>query len=413
MKRLIFTIFILFSLSLAAAPAEYRAMWVTRYELTSTKNIDELISKAVSHNFNTLFVQVCGRGTAFYDSALLPKDSSVPSFDPLSEVLSRAQKKNIEIHAWVNTLYVWSNKEKPQAPEHVLNQHQNWLLCYGQNTDGSYFLNPALPEVRQHVTNICLEIAKKYPVAGVHLDYTRLPGKKFSSNDEIACRDFEKKNGVDPRALLKNKEVAIRLYGQEEYKEYLAKWDQYNRTNINILVKEISQSLAKEKPNVLLSAAVVADYELANNNYYQDWAQWLADGYVDLIVPMAYSTREDVVHKQIVFATQLAEKYDRSLLIGLGAWQQSPERIIKHIRYTQKIREQLKFGQLAGVVLFSYDKIKENNYLEKLQRKIFTEQIARPELPINKNRFAEDIEKQKNKNEDTDIDLKYHSNIIG
>ena len=58
---------------------------------------------------------------------------------------------------------------------------------------------------------------------------------------------------------------------------------------------------------------------------------------------------------------------------------------------------------------------KENNYLEKLQRKIFTEQIARPELLINKNRFAEDIGKQKNKNEDEDaeIDLKYHSNIIG
>lgn len=416
MKRLFLVMGLFFTLAFGAGqqPVEYRAMWVTRYELTSTQNISEIINKAVSNNFNTLFVQVCGRGTAFYNSAILPKDSAASGFDPLADILEKAKKNNIEIHAWVNTLYVWSNKEKPTAADHVVNQHQNWLLCYGQNADNSYFLNPAIPEVRQHVTDVCLEIANKYPVTGIHIDYTRLPGKKLSDNDEYSCRDFEKKVGVDPRALLKNKEVATRLYGQDEYKSYLEKWGQYNRDNISELVKNISQALAKAKPSVLFSAAVIADYEQANNNFYQDWAQWMADGYVDLIVPMAYSTREDVVRKQVVFATQLAEKYDRSLLIGLGAWQQSPERIVKHIKYTQKIREQLKFGQVAGVVLFSYDKIKEGTYLDKIRRKIFFEQAVRPELTINKTRFAEDAAKQKQeKTEDQEIDLKYHNNIIG
>ena len=136
MKKLIFIFFIIFSISFAASKPksikEYRAMWVTRYELTSQKNISNIVQKAVDNNFNALFVQVCGRGTAFYESKILPKDNAVTNFDPLAALLKKANKHDLEIHAWVNILYVWSAKEMPKSKNHVVNNHKQWILNYGQ-----------------------------------------------------------------------------------------------------------------------------------------------------------------------------------------------------------------------------------------------------------------------------------------
>jgi len=50
----------------AAAPqAEVRALWVTRSSLTSPVQIAAMVQSASSSGFNTLLVQVRGRGDAY------------------------------------------------------------------------------------------------------------------------------------------------------------------------------------------------------------------------------------------------------------------------------------------------------------------------------------------------------------
>ncbi len=397
---------------------EYRAMWVTRYELTSPANIKQIVHKAKANNFNALFVQVCGRGTAFYNSTLIPKDSTVTTWDPLALLVTTAKKENIEIHAWVNMLYTWSANEQPPASNHVLNQHPDWFLNYNIKIlqDRGFFLNPAKPEVHQYLRALCQELINNYSISGIHLDYIRYPGLKYAYNDDFTSKSFEKIYGVDPRALFKNKEVSLKLYGQEEYKNYLTKWNDYLRQNVTDIVREIAKDIAAKKPEVLLSAAVIAEYDQAYNDYFQDWSTWMEKSYLDIVIPMAYSKNEGLVKKQIIFATQLAEKYDAPLLIGLGAWQQRPEAIIKQIDYTRNIRGKMGFKQLAGVVLFSYDKIaKEQHYLEKIKEKLFIGEVLRPGFGFNKNRLVEKENQQPVKIEPNpdQIDLKYHSNIIG
>ena len=50
----------------AAQPDEIRAMWVLRTSLTTPDRIATLVQAARDHGFNTLFVQVRGRGDAYY-----------------------------------------------------------------------------------------------------------------------------------------------------------------------------------------------------------------------------------------------------------------------------------------------------------------------------------------------------------
>ena len=52
---------------------EIRALWVLRGSLTRPDRIDRLVTTAARSGFNTLLLQVRGRGDAYYDSAIEPR----------------------------------------------------------------------------------------------------------------------------------------------------------------------------------------------------------------------------------------------------------------------------------------------------------------------------------------------------
>src|SRR5262245_57372931 len=97
--------------SAASVPAqaqsdEVRGLWVLRTSLTSAKSIDAVVRTAETSGFNTLMVQVRGRGEAYYQSAIEPRatelDGQPASFDPLAYAISTAHRAGLRVHAWVN-----------------------------------------------------------------------------------------------------------------------------------------------------------------------------------------------------------------------------------------------------------------------------------------------------------------------
>ena len=64
-----------------------RALWVQRTTLTSAPAIVSLVETAKAAGFNTLLVQVRGRGDAYYNSRFEPRGAALArqdrSFDPL------------------------------------------------------------------------------------------------------------------------------------------------------------------------------------------------------------------------------------------------------------------------------------------------------------------------------------------
>src|SRR5262245_33316185 len=105
----------------AGAPGETHALWVLRTSLLAPESIAALVRSAHDHGFNTLLVQVRGRGDAYYRNAIepLPVDllRQPDSFDPLAAVLAAAHAAGIRVHAWINVNLVSSAVDLPSARE--------------------------------------------------------------------------------------------------------------------------------------------------------------------------------------------------------------------------------------------------------------------------------------------------------
>ena len=52
---------------------DVRALWVVRDHITSKEKIDKVLEFASANNYNHLFIQVRGRGDAYYTSRLVPR----------------------------------------------------------------------------------------------------------------------------------------------------------------------------------------------------------------------------------------------------------------------------------------------------------------------------------------------------
>src|SRR5262249_35038434 len=113
-----------------ASPVETRALWVLRSSLTSPASIGTLVRTAREQGFNTLLVQVRGRGDAYYKSALEPRAADLSrqpaSFDPLATVLAAARQAGIRVHAWVSVDLVSSAVDLPASPDHLVYKHPEW-----------------------------------------------------------------------------------------------------------------------------------------------------------------------------------------------------------------------------------------------------------------------------------------------
>src|SRR5262245_32444828 len=78
---------------------EIRAMWVLPTSLGGPESLAALVRAARDHGFNTLLVQVRGRGDAYFKSTLEPRAADLQrqstSFDPLATVLARAHESGL------------------------------------------------------------------------------------------------------------------------------------------------------------------------------------------------------------------------------------------------------------------------------------------------------------------------------
>ena len=89
---------------------EVRALWVIRYDLASPAAVREMVERAAASGFNTLIVQVRGRGDTLYRSALEPPPEFLQGqldFDALQLVVDEAHALGMAVHAWVNAYLAW------------------------------------------------------------------------------------------------------------------------------------------------------------------------------------------------------------------------------------------------------------------------------------------------------------------
>src|SRR2546428_13600852 len=111
--------------------SEVRALWVVRTTLTSPEKIHKMVESAKAAGFNTIVVQVRGRGDAYYRSRWEPRAIELkdqpPDFDPLAVTIAEAHQRGLKVHAWLNTSLLANLDALPADPNHVYNKHPEWL----------------------------------------------------------------------------------------------------------------------------------------------------------------------------------------------------------------------------------------------------------------------------------------------
>ena len=361
-------------------------MWIVRDSLTSPQKIRNVVALAKRYGFNTLFVQVRGRGDAYYASQYEPRAEDLArqpaDFDPLAVAIAEGHKAGLEVHAWMNTFFVWHQRRHPWSSSHIVNRHPDWLvqdqsghitLTEKFDCEGA-FLDPALPEVREYTRNVFLDVATHYDVDGIHFDYVRFPSNRFS----FSARDLSLFRAwlapqLSPNdvAYADSRAVHNRLAWHYLYPD---QWRTWRQSVVTDTVKQISDAAHQIKPNLIVSAAVFPNYTVASRDKGQGWHYWLQSGVLDAACPMCYNRSTDLVGRQIRDA--IACSGGRPIIGGVGAWQMSAGSAIAKGQLYRALG-------VGGINLFSYDGMTREGRTEAYLAKVGAYLFDSPTLPPN------------------------------
>lgn len=233
---------------------------------------------------NAVFAQIRPAGDAFYPSKIAPwskyltgKSGGAPreKYDPVAMMIESSHERNLEFHAWINPYRAAMDTLVNQFGEkHPYHQHPEWFIIYG----GRMYFNPALPEVRNYLTEVVLEIIMKYDVDGIHFDDYFYPypaaGELFPDSEDFA------KYG----------------YGYSSI-------DDWRRSNVNALVAQVSAMIKSAAPHVKFGISPFGVWRnnsvdangsptnasiTAYDDLYADVLHWLQKDWIDYVVPQIY-----------------------------------------------------------------------------------------------------------------------------
>ncbi len=360
----------------ASGFAEVRALWVVRTALGSAAQVRTMVAEAAAAGFNTLLVQVRGRGDALYASSLEPRAEFLtgdPEFDPLQLVIEEAYRRGLAVHAWVNTHLVWGPVNPPRSPEHLVNAHPDWLavphglgrqLYHRDPRSPEYvarlieyaaaniksieglFTSPSHPAVQDRVQRVWMDLARNYDLDGIHFDYVRFPSPEFDYS-RGALERFRAWAGLRlPARRMRELDAAAE---QDPYAlvEALPEWWRvFRRDSISMLVRRIYVDVKLLRPGLIVSAAVLPDRGAAREQRFQEWTNWLAEGILDVVVPMAYTTDPERFRIWIAQARVAAGSRER-IWAGVGGYLNPVGGTLEQIEHARR-------AGAGGVVLFAY-----------------------------------------------------------
>lgn len=336
-KFLLFFLF-LCSLSLPAQQPpkrEFRGAWIHTVGQGQYKNMNEAQMKAYftdmlnqlqQAGINAVIFQVRPQADAFYISELEPWSrymtgtqgvAPTPLWDPLSFMIEECHNRNMELHAWLNPYRVTSSENDKLAASHIYNQHPEWFVKYGKQI----YFDPGLPESRKFISDVVQDLLKRYDLDALHMDDYFYPypiaGQQFP--DDRSFNLYGQAMGFGPNER-----------------------DDWRRQNVNILIKNIHEDIAKIKPWVRFGISPFGIYRNKANtpdgsgsetnglqnydNLYADVLLWTRNGWVDYMLPQLYW---EIGHKAACSETLIywwnQNTNDRHMYIG-----QDIKRSIEH-----------------------------------------------------------------------------------
>lgn len=395
MKKLFTIVCLLAALQMVAQPLpepkrEFRGSWIQcvngqftglSREAMQQKLLSHLDALAECH-VNVVFFQVRAEGDALYDSKLEPWSRFLtgtqgvsPGWDPLAWMVEQCHKRGMQIHAWINPYRAKTMNTKEMATTHPYFRHPERFMKYGD----LYLFNPGLEENRKYICQVVADILQRYDVDGLHIDDYFYPYPQAG----LALPDVE----------------TFRAYNRG--KSNIEDW---RRDNVNLLMKELHQTVHRLKPWAIFSVAPFGIYhnEKAGSvipgsktrglqdydDLYADVLEWVNRGWVDVCIPQLYW---QIGHPTADFETLIhwwaANVKNRPLVVG-----QDVDRTVKYPdlnnseinQLPAKMKLQRTVRGVSGNTLWYSAAIAENhgNYASVLKERYQTHPALLPSMPF-------------------------------
>ncbi|WP_345949449.1 family 10 glycosylhydrolase [Mucilaginibacter sp. PAMB04274] len=351
---------------------EFRGVWVATVtnidwpsapRLSSERQKNELVNIFDNHQqagMNAIMLQVRPAADAFYAKGREPWSrwltgrqgvAPEPFYDPLEFAVNEAHKRNMELHAWFNPYRATMDANTSAlSPQHPIRLHPDWFFSYG----GRKLFNPGLPDVREYIIQVILDVVKNYDVDGIHMD------------------DYFYPYPIAGQRI--NDQATYEQYGSNRFTD-IRDW---RRNNVDTLIHALADSIHKYKPYVKFGISPFGIWKNKNqdtdgsetnggSSYFEQFAdsrKWVKEGWLDYINPQVYwhfGNRAAAFEKLTSWWSD--NTYNRHLYIGQAAYRineprnsgfKNPDQIPAQIRY---IRNN---ARIQGSVYFSSVSLRRN-----------------------------------------------------
>lgn len=269
---------------------EFRGAWIQcvngQFQGMPTEKMQQLLINQLNSlqdaGINAIIFQVRAEADALYKSSYEPWSRFLtgvqgrapsPYWDPMQFMIDECHKRGMEFHAWINPYRAKTKGTAALSPIHPYMKHPELFVTYA----GQLYFDPALPENRKYICKIVRDIVSRYDVDAIHMDdyfypYPN-PGEDFPDN------------------------ISFAQYGRG----YSNKAD-WRRDNVNVLIKEIHETVRTCKPWVKFGVSPFGIYRNKKSdpngsdtrglqNYddlYADVLMWVNNGWVDYNIPQIY-----------------------------------------------------------------------------------------------------------------------------
>ena len=263
---------------LPPCPGEFRGAWCHRGYGIQGWSWEQTLGRLQECGFNALFVNFAWAGKAYYPSRYLPADPVVATQgDQVRAAAAAAARHGINLHFWK---CCFNLGDSPGAAFAAAARREGRLQVSDKGTVNPRWLCPSNATNRRLELDSLCEVARNYPqLAGIQLDFIRFP-----DSHHCFCpgcrRQFEAALG---------RRVASWPDDVRNQPALRSRWLAFRRETISSLVRDAHDRLRRERPGLILSAAVWGDFAASRDSIAQDAPAWSRAGWVDLLAPMAYT----------------------------------------------------------------------------------------------------------------------------
>jgi uncharacterized lipoprotein YddW (UPF0748 family) len=302
-------------------PIAGRARIAAELDRTRAAGFNTILVEAYFHGY-TLWPTTVARqrpstlagGIAVYSGNDPVRGTVLSSWDPLAVYLEEAHARGIEVHAWLESFYVWTRffqsgqARVPSNASWLWSLHPDWFNkkreVPGVNAagevvsvaeDGKFFLDPAHADVQTYNRALIDELLVNYPTLdGIQLDYIRHPihrsGTAPSWYGTGLYHDFFGFNPVTFAAF--TAETGYTEADLDPTSPVGPAWDAFTDWKIRgvtQLVRDTTTRIRATNERVTLSVSVFPDF-VEERKKMQDVAGWVDEGLVDVVMPQLYYT---------------------------------------------------------------------------------------------------------------------------